>query len=548
MGTCIEKLPHSCGSKRGLQVFEVEGGGYNGYCFACSTFVPNPYEDKPADYKPTFIRKSNEEVTKEVAAIKNYKVVGLPLRKLREESLAYFGVKIGVSEEDGETPTMHYYPYTQDGELVGWKCRHIETKKMWGMGETSDVDLFGWDLAIRTGQKKLIITEGELDAVAFYQIYKDLQKHTQYAETDPAVVSLPHGAGSAGRDIAKYAASIGKFFKEVVLAFDMDDPGQKASEEVLKVLPGATVAALPDKDINACLLAGRSKQCFNSVFFNSQKPKNTRIVSCMEVADKARKPVEWGFSWPYKKLTDLTRGIRLGETYYLGAGVKLGKSELLNDLAAHMIKEHGWKVFVAKPEEANHRTLQGVVGKLQSRIFHDPKIEFDHEAFNRGLEIVKDKLFLLNLYQELSLETLKADIRSAASDGCKAVFIDPITVLSNGVDAAAANTLLQKMAQELAQMAMDLNIVILMFAHLKAPDNGPAHERGGAVQSHQFAGSRAMMRSANLMIGLEGNKDPDLPEEQRNIRQLVVLENRMSGETGKVALFYDKNTGAFNEL
>ncbi|MCK9992204.1 MAG: hypothetical protein Dbin4_00724, partial [Alphaproteobacteria bacterium] len=49
-----------------------------------------------------------------------------------------------------------------------------------------------------------------------------------------------------------------------------------------------------------------------------------------------------------------------------------------------------------------------------------------------------------------------------------------------------------------------------------------------------------MMRSAHLMLGLEGNKDPDLPDEERNMRSIVVLENRMSGETGRIPLFYDK--------
>lgn len=224
------------------------------------------------------------------------------------------------------------------------------------------------------------------------------------------------------------------------------------------------------------------------------------------------------------------------------------KSELLSDLAAHCIKEHKWKIFVAKPEESNARTLQGVVGKLTNRIYHDPKIAFDYDAFDAALPLVEDKLLMLNLYQELTWEVLKADIRAAVMEGCKAVFIDPITNLTNGINAADANTLLQKMAQELAAMALDLNFVAFMFAHLKAPDNGPPHERGGAVLSHQFAGSRAMMRSAHLLIGMEGNKDPDLPEDQRNLRSLVVLENRMSGETGRVQLFYDKNTGAFNEL
>jgi hypothetical protein len=35
MGECLVKLPHSCGSRSGLQVFEKEDGTVDGYCFSC---------------------------------------------------------------------------------------------------------------------------------------------------------------------------------------------------------------------------------------------------------------------------------------------------------------------------------------------------------------------------------------------------------------------------------------------------------------------------------------------------------------------------------
>lgn len=547
-GSVVDRLEHSCGSKRGLNVFANDDGTYSGFCFSCSTYVPNPYEDKPVGYKPPVgFKKTPEEVAAEIKAISHFKSVYLPDRKIEAKTLEHYGTRVSLSEEDGETVTAHYYPYFKGETHVGYKCRLTETKKFWGIGKIADADLFGWKQAIQSGTKRIYITEGEIDAMALFQIIKSQQKG-EYALIDPAVVSLVNGSSSAARTIAACTKDLRTYFKEIVLVFDMDKPGQDAVEDVMKILPEAIVAALPAKDAGECLKEGRSKACFNAVVFNAKKPKNTRIVTVGSVVEKARQKVDWGFSWPYKKLTEITRGIRLGETYYIGAGVKMGKSELLNDIVAHCIREHGWKVFVAKPEEANHRTVQGIAGKLAHRIFHDPKIEFDYEAFDKVIPELEDKLFMLNLYQELSWEGLKEDIRYAVSEGAKAVFIDPITVLSNGINAADANTLLQKMAQELSALAMDMNFVAMMFAHLKAPDAGLPHERGGSVQSYQFAGSRAMMRSAHLLIGLEGNKDPDLPDEQRNLRSLVVLENRMSGETGRIPLYYDRHTGAFNQI
>ena len=51
-----------------------------------------------------------------------------------------------------------------------------------------------------------------------------------------------------------------------------------------------------------------------------------------------------------------------------------------------------------------------------------------------------------------------------------------------------------------------------------------------------------------MMIGLEGNKDPDLSEEDRNMRTLVLLEDRTFGQTGRIPLFWDKTTGLFTEV
>lgn len=529
-------------------MFEKEGGGYDGFCFSCGTYVANPYEDKPEGYKPTRITKSPEQIKAEIEEVGEFQTLALPDRKLRKDSLEYFGIKIGVSEQDGDTPVSHYYPYYKGEELTGYKVRLIQDKKMWAIGSIKGADFFGWQQAIAVGAKKLFVTEGELDAVALYQIFSDQNKGTAYEKYKPAIVSLSNGAGGAAKQFTAMLPEIRKFFKEIVLVFDNDAPGQQAVQEVLKICPEATVATLPAKDANDCLIQGRSKAAYNACQFNAQKPKNTRLVSGNDLHEKAKAPPVYGVSWPWKHITEATRGIRLGETIYIGAGQKQGKSEVVNTLAAHFIREHDWKVFLIKPEESNNKTYKLVAGKLAGKIFHDPNKPFDEDAYNKAGEILHDKLFMLNLYQHVGWETMKADIRAAAAEGCKVIMIDPITNLTNGMEASVANTKLQEIAQELSAMALDLNVVIFIFCHLRNPDSGPPHERGGEVLSSQFAGSRAMARSCNLMLGLEGNRDPNLSREERNVRTLVLLEDREHGETGKFKLYWDMHTGLFNEI
>ena len=584
MAEIIDRIPHSCGTRAGLNVYAREDGGVDGYCHACSTYVRHPYgeprDSKEIERKPA---KTQEEIQAEIEEISGYQCIDVPQKKLRGDSLNYFGIKVGVSEQDGKTPEVLYYPYYKKGKIAGYKAKLMakgksgdedyRPKKVWSIGslkddKDGDLEPFGWQQAIKTGVKRLIITEGEDDSAAARQI---LVRHTkqEYQDNIPAIISLPRGAGSAGQFLAKWKKELTSRFKEIILAFDMDDPGREAVQKAILVIPEAMSVTLPAKDINQCIIDGIAKQAYTAITFGAEKPKNSRLVFGEDLHELAKEEAQYGeLTWPWEHLNDKTRGIRLGTTIYLGAGTKMGKSEILNEIAAHFIKEHQVKVFMAKPEEDNKKTYKLMANKVVGRRFHDPDVEFDHEAYEEAGKILKGKLAMVNLYQHLGWDSLRDDIIAAANWGAKAVFIDPITNLTNGVNAADANTELQKIAQDLAAMALDLNIVVFIFCHLKAPDGNIAkekrekyyrdgkfiglgtcpHELGGDVVSAQFAGSRAMMRSCHMMLGIEGNKDEALPENVKNIRHLVLLEDREFGETGRFGIFWNKHTTRFSEV
>ena len=557
-GTCHEKIPHEeCGSSDALQTFQNEDGTFSGYCFSCDTYIPNPYGG--VEPKPLLRPRQAEEDEVDIRDILAHPITADKKRKLTDETMQYFGIRTSVFKGT-EEPAIQYYPYYGGGALgtatpgvgkgvpVAYKARIIQNKEFFCVGTLRGASLFGWDQAIASGARKLFITEGELDAASLYQAIRDKQRGTKWEQYLPAVVSLTRGATSAKNDLTYNLRAILAHFQEVILAFDMDEAGEKAVEAACKAFPAAKRATLPAKDPSQCLQEGRSRALADAVLFKGAIPANTRLVNAMELYDAARTPAKMGLSWPWGGLTRLTRGIRFGETYYLGAGVKMGKSEIVNTLAAHLITEHNLPVFLAKPEEANLKTIKMVLGKVAGNIFHDPEIEFDYEAYDVAKEVIGDRLHMLSLYQHMGWSTLRNDMLVAVDRGCKAVFIDPITNLVNGISSGETNTILQEIAQELAAFSKDQDIVTFIFCHLKAPLTGAPHERGGKVMSHQFSGSRAMMRSCNMMIGLEGNKDPDLEPEERNVRRLVILEDREFGASGVVRLYWDWKTGLFNEI
>jgi twinkle protein len=551
LSRCVDKIGHDkCGGRKTLQVFQdPDTGDVNGYCFKCGSYVEDPYGDNPT---PVFeVKDQLKDFKDNLKEISKLRPKELETRRIKLSTMKLYKVLVGVSETDGVTPQSVYFPYFsgENKPPSRLKVRILDPKKMWSYShpDQKDIDLFGFREAVQSGCKRLYITEGEFDAMALYEV---MERFTKGDYTIPVPVSLPNGAASAKRDLVRLKKRILQHFNEsdVVFVFDNDEAGEKALRDAQTVFPKAVTVVLPGvKDANEGLIKA-PKATFAACTFKAEAPKNSRLIAAEDLHEAAKVKAEMGVPWPWPKLTEITRGIRTGETIYIGAGAKIGKSELVNAIAAHLIKEIGWKVLLAKPEEANKKTYKMVAGKLVNKVFHDPNVEFDEKAYDEAGEFIKGNLVLLDLFQHIGWETLERDIRDAANNGVKAAFIDPITNLTNGMEPSAANTKLQEIAQDLSALALQLDIVIFIFCHLRNPDGGPDHSHGGKVLTSQFAGSRAMERSCNYMFGMEGNRSDELSEEERNVRQLVLLSDREFGEVARIPLYWDRKTTAFNQM
>lgn len=570
-GTCLVKLSHSCGSRNGLQVFERTGddadGTVDGFCFSCKTFVRHPFgEPKSVKSLPKPKTKTPEEIEEEIQEITTYPTVEVAGKRLRKEALEYYGVKTALSEEDGKTPTMLCYPYTRSGGLVGYKLKTLGRKRIWSIGDIKGADFFGWDQAISSGARKLIVTEGEDDAISLKRV---LELYSKEGFKDfTAVISLPRGSSSAADVMVKNINDMKKRFEEISICFDNDDAGETATREVCTACPDVKVMTIPSKDANQCVIDGKAKALYNATFKVS-RPKNTRLVYARDLIESSMEPPKYGeLSWPWEHINKATRGIRLGHVTYLGAGTKMGKSTLVDTLGTHFVTVDGVKVFMAKPEEENAHTMKLLAGKIAGKVFHDPEVEYDKNAYLKATEEFADEVTMVNLWEHMGWESLKEDIAEAVAWGAKVVFIDPITNLTSGVDSSTANTLLEKITGEISVMAMDFHIHVFICCHLRAYEGdisqdkrdkyyredkyvglgGCPHEFGGNILSSQFAGSRAMQRKCQTMVALEGNRDPNLPEHISNIRQIKILEEREFGAKGIFPLFYNEKTSLFSEI
>lgn len=552
---CVAKIKHDvphCTSENGLQVFYDDGKNtFTGYCFSCASkgldaYVSDPYNGKlPKPPK----RKSEDEIFEEIQEIRNLKSPREKHRGIEPEYFARSGVKLAYSEYDGKTPFTYNFPYTIDGKLVGYKAIMLDKKAMWSIGDIKGADLFNWEIAKKSGVKRLYVTEGEWDCRALEQMLEAhaAKRKSQYNKF--AVTSLPHGVGSAVTTLGRMRKEIDKFFTEIVLVLDNDEAGKKAVKDVQKILPDIKVAVYPTnaKDANDILLKGDGDLFADFCIWKSAKPVSEGVVGVSTVLTRALEPPTMGLSYPWQELTDMLYGQRFSEATCLGAGIGLGKTLIAHEVGAWNITEHKEKVFMVLLEEENEHTLWNVAGKIDSIPYHRPEIAKDNwEQFQETARSLEGSLFMWesdgNAESRFDIEEILKAVRYNTMEyGVRFHVIDNITRLVDHLSSGEANEFINKWSSEIANLASELKIHIDMYSHLNTPKGKDArdHESGGEVLASQFTGSRGIMRSFPVLMGFERNKMA--PDGRASNSFISCIKNRKYGGEGRIKTQYQPN-------
>jgi twinkle protein len=463
-------------------------------------------------------------------------VKALSKRKLSEETCRKFGYTVGTSSKGN---TVQLAPYFDGQQMVAQKMRDAD-KNFVTLGDFKNAGLFGQQLW-RDGGKKVVVTEGEIDCMTVSQLQGNKWP----------VVSVPNGAQGAKKSLQKHLEWLEQF-EEVVLMFDMDDPGKEAMAECAALFtPGkCKLASLPLKDANEMLVAGRGAEVIDAIWgAKSYKPDG--IVSIGDLRPKLSKPIERGLSWPWDALTEATYGIREDEMYALGAGTGMGKSEIWKEVMVHLVEKHGQKVGGIFLEETPEHTVRCLAGKAKSKRFHVPDAGWTEEEFEKAVDDLdgSQSVFLYDHFGHTDYDTVKARIRfMVVSLGCKHIFLDHVTALASGAREMDERKELEYIMTDLASMLRELHFTLYFISHLNTPEGKP-HEEGGRVMIRHFKGSRAIGQWSSFMFGLERNQQEE-NEKLRHVSLLRILKDRYTGQgTGTVIpLGYDTETGRLKQL
>ncbi|QQK87958.1 putative DNA primase/helicase [Salmonella phage pSal-SNUABM-01] len=494
---------------------------------------------------------SDEEREAVLSEVRELPMMALQTRGIKKDVAERYGVRVGLSSTNRE-PVSHFYPKEKDGVIMAYKVRILDPKGFYAVGSGGGCDLFGISQSrmgdVYTG--KLFIFEDELSAMSGFQVLVENSKSTY----KPACVSLPDGSKSAASALARNRQFV-ESFQEIVICMDNDEAGDDAVNTIRAMYPQVKIARIPKgkkkdggdvKDANDLLMEGRDLELNNILRFNAAKESPAGSATVAECLEDALKKPEWGLSFPWDGLTNLTFGLRYGEVISIGGGVGGGKTLLAHELSAHLINVHHEKVGAFMLEETVGNTIKNIAGKSANIPFHRPDVDFDPDLLKNEAMKYDGQLFLYRNFGQNDWEDIKRCMRFwVVEHGVKFIFLDNITALVSHLSATEINTEVARIAVELAGLCNELNFTCFVFSHLNPPKTGAPHEEGGQVQEVQFTGSRALMRFSQLILGFERNKQAE--GDARNLSQIRLLKDRNFGQTGIVPTSYNPVTGRLRQ-
>jgi len=505
-----------CGSRDNLAIYTNHT-----YCFGCHThrFLDDEKKEIPKKIvRGDMISGSYEPLTK---------------RRIDEHTCKFFSYQVGVHNN---SPVQIANYYNKKYEVVAQHIRYPNKDFRW-IGDFNQVTLFGqqnW----RQGGKKVIITEGELDAMSV-----SLVQQNKYP-----VVSVPSGASSAKKFILKELEWL-QTFEEIILCFDNDEAGLKASVECAEILPvgKAKIAKLQGKDANELLVQGKANKIIDAIFEAKAYTPQGIITGEQTLDLLLNDDEEVCINYLWEGLNDKLKGIRKNEIVLLCAGSGTGKSQVCREIAYDLIRKNHKVGYIAL-EESVKRSIRGLVSIGTNLPIHLPEIKklADKNDLVKVWEDIKSKVVFYDHWGSTDSQDLMNRIRYMVHAlGCEYIILDHISIVISGMQEGDERRLLDNTMTELRKLVEELKIGMFVVSHLKRPEGKLGHEEGVQTSLSHLRGSHSLAQLSDAVVGFERNQQD---AETNNMMTVRVLKNRFSGETGvATTLMYDRHTGRLLE-
>jgi twinkle protein len=499
------------------------------HCFACGT---TKHEHEIEDRHVTRYNMARKIVTP--MEIKGT-VKSIPDRGISQATCEKYGVTT-----DGD---YQYYPYTDgDGVRTAVKQRSVPTKQFSISGDFGRATLFGQHL-FHAGGKAITITEGELDALAAFQMQGSLYP----------TVSIRNGAQAALKDCKAQYEWLNSF-DSVVICFDADEPGKKAAKEVAELFGNkAKIMQHKSGHKDACdyLIAGATKDFVNE-WWRASPYVPDGIVNAADLWEEISKPEPIAEAqYPWAGLNKLLYGIRPAELITVTAGSGLGKSQFLREILYNLLQTTKWNIGGLFLEESTRKTARSIMSLHANKLLHLPDTPTTEQELKEAFDATlgSNRIYLFDHFGSSDVDNISNRIRyMAKACDCRVVFLDHISIVVSGQDLGDERKAIDNMMTKLRTLVQELNITLICVSHLRRPQGNQGHEDGGSVSLSQLRGSGAIAQLSDAVITLERNSMAE-NEEERHLTKIAVAKNRYNGETGPACkLKYNGYTGRMLEV
>lgn len=440
------------------------------------------------------------------------------------------------------------FPCFKNGFIIGCKNRTVldnnnkivwSEKNYFSEGNVSDVGIFGAN-TLDKNKNELIITEGELDAVAAWIMYG-------YRFN---VVSLLHGANSVTNDLEKSLDILDRH-SSIIICLDNDNPGKLASELALKSFsPGkAKNCLLPKEFKDPCeLLKARRETDFRSAidraqnvvisgFIDKQKGIDRTIKYLLNI-DGTRK----FFSTGYKKLDNLCGGFRSGEVFTLVGGTGIGKSSVSFNLTINALKQKKKVLFLPfemSYEVVNARLLE--IYRKEILIKKDnEKINIPEKHLRDSLKELTETLFVHDHCGGMATKKLISTIEYYCRIyEIELVVIDHLHAAINSVSNEKEVQAIDHLIAEVKRVAVTHNCCALTISHQSKSQQDPNDTK---TDLSRLRGSAGIGQNSDLVLGVTRNRDDTV------IKLTTLKSHRLFGVYGDVYLNYNVQTLNYSEV
>ena len=433
-----------------------------------------------------------------------------------------------MPQKNGQTNTVQFN-YYHGGELINTKYRTGD--KCFKL--VSGAELLPYNIDGIKGCKECIITEGEMDALSFYEC----GRHD--------VVSVPNGANANLDYLDDYIEEYFDDKETIFIASDTDTKGVMLRDELVRRFGAERCRVLEYgegcKDANEHLMK-YGRESLLKCLADAPEIKIEGIFTVSDFEQSLDALFEYG----------MQKGVTIGhenfdrllsfETKRLCVVTGIpgsGKSEFIDEIAERLNMRYGWRFAYFSPENA---PLAYHASKLIEK-FTGKKFDKQHLTFGEYRQVkehLETDFFFIAPNNDYKLDTILERAKYLVRRrGIKALVIDPYNRLEDESDGQSETKYISRLLDKLTNFAQMNDVLIVLMAHpTKMPKN-----KDGVIEAptlYDISGSANFFNKADFGISVHRNRTENTVEVY-----VQKVKFRHLGECGTALFKYNLNNGRY---